>query len=125
MFEITSPAQIGKIYQMAIDTQQNSAHIAGLMDKMNIDSSAENCNIVFLQTLGRKFPFSETVTDKDALIEKIKTFSNKEIVLYTFSSFTASESLVRALRISACKGNNIYLFTFEKYKHYFVDDLVL
>lgn len=77
-----------------------------------------------IQTFGK--PLSNTILCTERL--KIKSLLasevDKDVVIFSISTFDVDEEFVTWLRLFTCTGRNIYVFTFTQKKMWYCDSVV-
>lgn len=107
MFEITRAQKIGKIYQVI---GKLPAHIR---------SSSR-----VVQTFGRPIPGSIKCTASEELCNALDSASNTGMVVYSISSFVVDDGLYMRMRMSNCRGVDLFLYTIESHRVWYADSLV-
>ncbi len=107
MIIIDKTTNIGKIYQVYINVN------LPVSDKYTI-----------IQTFGPPISNSICCASSSKLREILFSLSNSKIIINTISSFFITEEINSWLRISLCRGNDIYLYTLENFKVWYADVLL-
>lgn len=76
-----------------------------------------------IQTFGKPLPNAILCAERYLLKKILEASQDKSIVIFTISSFEVDEELFSWLRRFVCTGNNVYLFTMEKTKVWFCDEI--
>lgn len=107
MFEIKSVNKIGKIYQVI--------NLASIKNKQNMN---------IIQTFGKPIEKSFKCNDKYTLYNYLNVKLQTDVLIYTISLFVIDDEMVKMFKIFNCRGFDIYLYTIETYRLYFVDKLI-
>lgn len=76
-----------------------------------------------VQTFGKPLPNTTLCAEKYLLKRILRAHQEKSVVIFTISSFDVDEEVFSWLRRFTCTGNNVYLFTFEKIRVWFCDEV--
>lgn len=107
LIKIDTQSSIGKVYQVT----------GGINRFLNND-------FFIIQCFGRPLGNTVLCTEKYKIRECINMQHEKDIVIFSISFFEVDEELHSWLRIANCRGRNVYLFTFEKNKMWYADEIV-
>lgn len=105
MREIAKSQRIGRILQVAGDAPPSPR---GLV----------------IQTFGPPLPNSTKCTSRGALRSALQGADGTDVSIVTVSSFQVDDELYRWMRMCNCRGIDLFVFTMERYKVWYSDELI-
>lgn len=83
-----------------------------------------NSNYIVLQTFGQPLDGTVLCADKYGLKTVLLSDIGKDIVIFSISTITVDEEIIRWMRMFTFTGRNVFVFTFEVRKLWYCDELV-
>lgn len=108
MFVLSPEQKTGKIFQL----KQAAERLTFPRD------------LLVIQTAGTPLACSIKCTNRNALRLALAANRGRHLVIFTISSFTVDEEIVSWLYKHICTGCNIFLYSVDRSKLWYVDDLI-